>query len=130
MEPQSESNEKSGFVTSYQDHRESEKSFGGQDFSDPPGVVQRNAGASDFDQNTVELNQEMFKDRVSKASVFLEENAGKKIAQLPMDENTDRLLHTIVNERERWTQTMEDDVGAALQLLYPDTGGTYKNGPI
>lgn len=62
--------------------------------------------------------------------VFYEDATGKRFPDEPMDEETARVLYDLHVQRQDWTQAMEDDARATLQLIYPNVGGSKTNGPL
>ena len=64
------------------------------------------------------------------AAAFYEDATGAKFPAGGVDEETAKLLYQLNLQRQQWTDSMENDARATLQLLYPDVGGSKQHGPL
>lgn len=130
METQSESNKQ--FGNREADERIAERAF--PEATPDPGMqadeVHRIDEAPTGHDVPVEPTPREIQAGANKALALYEEYQGKKLSDGPMDEEAQRILYEIHEERQGWTEAMERDARAALQLLYPDVGGSKVNGPL
>ncbi len=61
---------------------------------------------------------------------YFEDATGQSFPPGPMGEKAANILYRLNVERENWSEAMERDSRASLQMLFPDVGGSRINGPL
>lgn len=96
----------------------------------PPPAVQNFYETPEHDRRSAQPTAREIEDGAIQEATLYDDYTGANISQTPMDEKTKRILFALHNQRKGWSKSMADDAGAALQLLYPDVGGSKVNGPL
>lgn len=97
---------------------------------DPAGQLRRIDDVATSFGLPIEPTQAEIEAGAAEALIFYEEYAGRKTSDGPMDKEAERILFALHQERQGWTEAMETDARATLQLLYPDVGGSKRHGPL
>jgi len=66
----------------------------------------------------------------SQTIALAKEYTGQDFPEGALDEETLRILHALHEQRQGWSQTVEDEFRCSLQTLFPDTGGSKAHGPL
>lgn len=66
----------------------------------------------------------------NQALAFFQEYTGGEPLTTPMDEETQRIFYALHQQREGWSDAVEANARTALQVLYPDVGGSRAHGPL
>ena len=61
---------------------------------------------------------------------YFKECVGLPISTESLDEETQRVLYELHEQRQGWTRALEADARAALQAAFPDVGGSRVHGPL
>lgn len=95
-----------------------------------PEILRAINEAANAEQLPLEFNPETVQDGVRESALYLEESTGKKISLDDLDEESKRILFDIDAKRSEWTEAMDNDFTASLQLIHPDVRGSGTNSPL
>lgn len=100
------------------------------DVSLPARQVRRFDDDANHDVLPVEPGPREIETGANEEALLFQSYTGQKIPPGTMDETTRRILYELHTKRKGWTEALEDDARASLQLVYPDVAGSREHGPL
>lgn len=95
-----------------------------------PYEVQGGDGNSNIDAGPYEPTAAEIERGSNETIAFFEDAVGRRFTTEGMDEETERLLYQLRQDREGWPAALESYARTALQSLFPDNGGSKVHGPL